>query len=173
MNPANLYASVEALQEAQRRDRTSLGIIKPREFVDFVAEAVPEEERTDYWRRYEQIMSQQELEFEPSPQTVNPLPPPDFRFRIHFRCDDTACTRTHEFSVFDWEVDALYSSCRRRGDSQEQARDKVLDKLRDVCGEDKDTHLFLGNIFSHQHIFTIVGLWPPKKRAHKQLALFP
>ena len=173
MAPENLHASVEALQEAQKRDKTSLGIIKPKEFVNFTGEAVPDAERQDYWHRYRQIMAQRELPFEDEEaDTVNPLPPPEYRFRIHFRCDDAACTRVHEFGVFDWEVDALYYGCRRRGDSREQARDKVIDKLRDVCGDDKDTRLFLGNIFSHQHVFTIVGLWFPKKREHKQLDLF-
>jgi hypothetical protein len=172
MNPENLHASVEALQAAQQRDRTSLSIIKPKEFVNFMAEIVPEDDRAEYWHRYEQIMAQQEFEFEPDPDPVKPLPPPEYHFRIHFRCDDPNCKGIHKFGVFDWEVDALYSRCRRGGDSQEQARDKVLDKLRESCGEDKDTHLFLGNIFSHQHNFTIVGLWFPKKRAHKQLALF-
>lgn len=172
MNPENLHASVEALQEARRRDKTSLGIIRPKEFVDFVAEEVPEADRQNYWTRYRQITAQGELPFEPEVEQVNPLPPPDYRFRIHFRCDDAACQRVHAFSVFDWEADALYFGCRRRGDSREQARDKVVAKLRDVCDDDKDTHLFLGNIFSHQHIFTIVGLWFPKKRANKQLSLF-
>lgn len=172
MNPENLYASVEALQVAQRRDKTSLGIVKPKEFVDFVAEEVPDEERDSYKQRYDQVMAQLDLPFEQEAEPTTPLPPPDYRFRIHFRCDDTACTRVHDFSVFDWEADALYTGCRRRGDSREQARDKVLDKLRDICGDEKDTRLFLGNIFLHQHIFTIVGLWFPKKRAHKQLTLF-
>ena len=48
----------------------------------------------------------------------------------------------------------------------------LSNQLLRVCGEDKDTHLFLGNIFSHQHIFTIVGLWFPKKRTHRQRSLF-
>jgi hypothetical protein len=172
MNPQNLHASVEALQDAQKRDKTSLGIIKPKEFVDFVAEAVPDEERNDYWLRYAQVMAQPDLPFEQEPEQTTPLPPPDYRYRIRFRCDDPACTRVHDFGVFDWEADALYATCRRRGDTPEQARDKVLDKLRNVCGDDKDTHFFLGNIFSHQHVFTIVGLWYPKKRSHRQMDLF-
>jgi hypothetical protein len=70
MNPENLHASVEALQAAQQRDRTSLGIIKPKEFVNFVAEIVPEDDRAEYWYRYEQIMAQQEFEFEPEPAVI-------------------------------------------------------------------------------------------------------
>ena len=163
MNPENLHASVEALQQAQRREKTSLGIVRPKAFVDIVAEEVPDTEREGYWQRYEQIMAQRELPFEEDDRPVNPLPPPDYRFRVHFRCDDAACTRVHNFNVFDWEVDALYSGCRRRGDSREQARDKVIDKLRDMCGDDKDTHLYLGNIFSHQHIFTVIGPLVPEE----------
>ena len=39
--------------------------------------------------------------------------------------------------------------------------DKVVAKLRDACGDDKDNH-----------IFTVVGLWFPQKRSHRQMSLF-
>ena len=57
MNSESLHASVEALQEAQKRDKTSLGIIKPKEVVDFTREAVPDAERQEFWHRYSQIMA--------------------------------------------------------------------------------------------------------------------
>ena len=54
-----------------------------------------------------------------------------------------------------------------------QARDKVVAKLRDdVCSPTKDTHLFLGNVRAHPHVFTVVGLWYPKKEKNRQPSLF-
>ncbi len=174
MQPQNIYQSVEALQAAQEKDHTSLGLVRPAECVDFSAEEFPEEEKRSFWKRYDAIQAQADLPFEPDTERlVSPLPPPDYRFRIHFRCDDPACTKPHVFTVFDWEVDALYFGCKKRGDTPQMARDKVIAKLRDeVCGPGKDTAFFLGNINVHRHKFTIVGLWYPKKREFRQGNLF-
>ena len=174
MNSENVYRSVEALQAAQSKDGTSLGLVRPVACLGVDAEPFPEQEKADFWRRYEAIHLQPELPFEQTTERhTKPLPPPDYRFRIHFRCDDPACSKPHAFTVFDWEVDALYFGCKRRGDSPEVARDKVIAKLRDeVCSDAKDTHFFLGNINSHRHIFTIVGLWYPKKSMNLQRGLF-
>jgi hypothetical protein len=173
MAPHNLHQSVEALQAAQKRDRTSLGIVRPKEFVDFTAEPFSDEEKADFLKKYRQITTQPDLFGELEPEPVRPLSHPDYRFRIHFRCDGPACTKPHEFSVIDWEADALYWGCRGRGDTPEQARDKVVAKLRDdVCSAAKDTHLFLGNMKAHPHVFTVVGLWYPKKGKNRQPSLF-
>jgi hypothetical protein len=172
--PGNVHCSVESFQEARERDGTSIGLIKPREYIDFHAEAFPQAEKDAFWRKYRAIQQQPDLPFEPDPEEeVRPLPPPDFRFKIKFRCNDSSCAHVHDFTVFDWEVDALYNTCRRRGDTPETARDKVIAKLRDdVCAHDKDTHFFLGNIALHPHIFTIVGLWYPKRSEVRQRSLF-
>lgn len=175
MGPPNIFQSVEAIQAARANNGTSIGLIKPLEYVDFRAEPFPEKEKKEFWKKYNLLQQQRELPFEPDTEekSTTPLPPPDFRFKIHFRCDDTACKIVHEFGVFDWEVDALYFQCRKRGDSPETARDKVIAKLRDeACGPEKDTHFFLGNIFTHPHIFTIVGLWYPKKALLHHPCLF-
>lgn len=171
--PGNAHRSVEAIRVARGRDGTSIGLVQPKEFVGFHAEAFPQQEKDEFWRKYRSIQEQPDLPFEPDTEAeVRPLPPPDYRFKIQFRCDDESCTG-HDLTVFDWEVDALYNSCRNRGDSPESARDKVIAKLRDeVCASTKDTHFFLGNIASHPHVFTIVGLWYPKRKPPKEPSLF-
>lgn len=93
-----------------------------------------------------------------------PLTPADYRFKIVFRCDNPNCRKTHDFSVLDWEPDALYFTLLKRGDAKHVAARKVVDKLEQICGENKDTYFYLGNVFSHQHIFTIVGFWWPNKK---------
>ncbi len=141
-------------------------MVKPLEVNDFRFERYSEEERQAFWTKYENILSQQELQFEPEMERpIRPLSPPAFRFQLKFRCDDPACPKDHVFTVFDWEVDALYYGLRRKGDSPEAACEKVIAKLRDdVCAPGKDTYFFLGNIAAHPHKFTIVGLWYPKKQ---------
>lgn len=174
MQPENIFQSVEALQERQQVDRTSLGLIKPLKITNISATPVNPKEQADFWKRYQDSLQQMELPLEKDDQhSVKPLRPADFKFKIQFRCNDHRCQVDHSFSVLDWEIDALYFGCRRRGDTQQIARDKVIQKLiHEVCSDDKDLHFYLGNIFNHQHLFTIVGLWWPKKKENEQLSLF-
>jgi hypothetical protein len=148
-------------------------MVKPLAVTDYRAEPYTPRERREFWEKYQGILAQQEFQFDrQEDQGVRPLPPPEFRFQIQFRCDDPACTQEHLFSVFDWEVDALYYRLLGQGDAAEQACEKVIARLRDeVCAEGKDTHFFLGNILAHPHKFTIVGLWYPKAKRHRQLTL--
>ncbi len=170
----HIFRSVEALQEARKTDGTSIGMVKPLHVKDFLVEPYPEAEKRRFWSKYRAIQQEQELPFESETEkTVKPLSPPDFRFKIKFRCDDPACPQDHVFGVYDWEVDALYVTCKQQGNTPEQACEKVVAALRDdVCAEAKDTYFFLGNIVSHPHVFIIGGLWYPKKQRHKQRGLF-
>jgi hypothetical protein len=170
----HIFQSVEALQAARERDGTSLGMIKPLRVTDYRVEAYTAEERQQFWTKYQTILSQQEFSFDPDlDRSTRPLPAPAFRFQLQFRCDDSACTQDHIFSVFDWEVDALYNRLRQKGDSPEQACEKTLSKLRDeVCGPEADTYFFLGNIAAHPHKFTIVGLWYPRRQPPAERDLF-
>lgn len=174
MQPQNVFPSVEALQEKQRLDNTSLGIIRPRTIVRVYAEPFGRAERESFWQRYQQVVAQMELPLDPETQRpVKPLSPPDYRFKVVFRCDDQHCRHDHDFSILDWEVDALYARLRNQGLSERDAAQGVVNKLRyDICGPDKDLHFFLGNIATHPHVFTVVGLWSPKKKQGGQLTLF-
>jgi hypothetical protein len=174
LHPGHIFRSVEALQAAREQDGTSIGMVKPLSVTDYRVEAYSEQDRREFWAKYQSILSQQELQFEPEEERpVRPLPPPEFRFQMKFRCDDADCTKDHVFSVFDWEVDALYNRLRQNGDTAEQACDKVIAKFRDeVCAKWKNTYFFLGNIAAHPHKFTIVGLWYPKEHQARQRGLF-
>jgi hypothetical protein len=172
--PGHVFRSVESLLEARKEDGTSIGMVKPAEVSGVMYRPYPQRVRDEFAAKYRDIMGQLQIPFSPEDErTIRMLPAPEFRFRIKFRCDDPACPKEHVFTVFDWEVDALYNNCRREGDSREVACEKVAAELRDkVCGKGKDTHFFLGNIAQHPLRFTIVGLWYPKLQAHKQLNLF-
>jgi hypothetical protein len=162
----NVFRSVEDLQQAQQSAGTSLGLVRPVEILGYTSEPVPEAEQDHFRRRLDALRHEGDL-FDLDPSTsVRPLSPPDFRFRIRFRCDDPNCTSPHEFGVLDWEVDALYARLRSKGRGKAEARQEVQDHLCKLLDPaKKDTHFFLGNMLSHQHNFTIVGLWYPKKGA--------
>jgi hypothetical protein len=175
LQPHNIFQSVEAIQTQQKNENTSLGLVKPATVSDVRAERLSQREREKFWQHYEDVIRQMELPLDPdSGREIKPLKPPDYRFKVKFRCEDERCLRDHNFGVLDWEVDALYFNLRQRGDSQEIASSKVVEKIRDeICAADKDLYFFLGNISNHPNVFTIVSFWWPKKKAEfKQTKLF-
>jgi hypothetical protein len=173
MQPENIFQSVEALKAKWREDNTSLGLVKPKYVANIQAKRVPRTEKMEFSRRYEDALRQMELPIDPdTARIVKPLRPADYRYTIRFRCDDELCQKDHEFSVRDWELDALYFRLRQRANNPDVAAAKVVEKLHQVCGPDKDLYFYLGNISTHPHQFTIVGLWWPKKGpGAKQLEL--
>jgi hypothetical protein len=169
MNQENIVASVEELQAQQRATGRSLALMRPLKVIDVAADRLSPREREGFWSRYKSAVAQMDLPLDPETgREIKPLSPPDYRFRIEFRCDDSRCTKPHAFSVLDWELDALYFRQRQSRSDQQAARD-VLAKLRETCGPDRDLHFFLGNISSHQQTFTIVGLWSPKRKEEKEV----
>lgn len=176
LNPHNIFESVEALKLRQEQDHTSLGLIKPARVINIRAEELPQDDRLRYWERYEEATKQLELPFDTqTAERPKPLGPPDYRYKIEFKCCDSACTKPHTFSVLDWELDALYFRQLGKGKVPDDAADDVVSKLNEICDESKDTHFYLGNIKLHPHVFTIVGFWHPKRKDRsygKQMRLF-
>lgn len=179
MYKKNIFQSVEALQEQQKVDHTSLGLIRPKLITNVIPQKYGQTERDRFWEKYKNAVAQMELPIDPeNRREIKPLIPPDYRFKIQFRCDDERCEQDHIFSILDWETDALYFKLRQQGKSSFEASKAIVDKLENqVCSPDKDLHFFLGNISTHPNIFTIVGLWWPKKKKKKkdeskQLSLF-
>ena len=166
MEPEKLFQSVEALQEQQQIDKTSLGLVQPARVTDVKAHRIPAREKDEFMERYREAVQQIELPLDPETgREIRPLRAADYRFKVHFRCDDPRCHTDHKFSVLDWEIDALYFRLRtQQGRSPHLAAQGVIEKLQEICGSQKDTHFFLGNIANHPQSFTIVGLWYPKKK---------
>lgn len=164
LTKSNLVQSLEELQELQVLEKKSLGIITPKEVLDVTCSPFSLNEKREWKERYDLITRQADLPFmEEEKRSVKPIPPPDFRFRITFSCNDDRCNGSHTFSVLDWEVDALYNKLKNAGDQPRVAAEKVLDKLRQIASAKNDFRFFLGNIANHPLTFTIVGLWYPKK----------
>jgi hypothetical protein len=163
LRPSNTFASVEALQAQQAIDHTSLGVVKPKKIVQIVHEPYSKPEREAYWRKYRETVAQLPIEFDEDAEIVKPLTPPDFRFQVRFTCDGPACRLVHKFSVLDWEVDAMYFR-QKAEKGQTGAANEVVKHLESRLRDNPaDVRFFLGNISTHPHQFTIVGLWYPTK----------
>jgi hypothetical protein len=164
LNPANIVQSVEEIQELQKAHRKSLGIISPKYVTEVTFEPFTFDEKLNWKKNLDAIAAQADLQFiAEEKRDIEPIPPPDYRFKITFRCNDSRCLKDHHFSVLDWEIDALYNNLRNRGATPQIAAIKVAEKLEHICNPNNDLHFFLGNISNHPQKFTIVGLWYPKK----------
>jgi hypothetical protein len=156
LNDKNIFQSVEDLQAHRKIHNTSLGIVKPKSIMGCrIGEKSPAEMKEAETKK-QSIMAQ--LDMLSEKQDLELLP---FRFFLKFNCDDVSCNG-HEYSILDWEISALYRKVKGENDWQDRIRNKVL---KTICGPKRETHLLIGNMSQHPHIFCILGFfWPPKQR---------
>lgn len=143
------------LQRLQRVDRTSLGMIRVRDVKGFrTVEANKEKfQRTN--RKYEYAATA-DL-FNENKLRVEALP---FKYQYWFHCTDDSC-RGHRSSIIDWEAYELHRRMVRqwgKSIAPEKVRQKYVD---DICGPDKDTYFFMGNMQQHSGSFLVLGTFYP------------
>ena len=150
--------SMEDLVEQQARDRTSLGVFRPKKVRDLII--TPD---TPEWpAKFVNALRQQRL-FEYRETTLVPPRKVPFKFHYHFECDDPRCKRNHRMMIEDWEVGALFWRLVDQGAPHQKAADSVRDKfLNDLCGPDKDTHFYVGTILAHPKSWVVIGVFYPK-----------
>lgn len=141
---------------------TSLAAIRPGTVHDFVIEAVP-----TGWKSHQQAIIDQPSLFAPDKSNLRPIP---YKFKYRYTCDRRGC-KGHEQSIIDWELAQAY--LKWSTDYGEKTLDKLRHKwLDDICGRDKDTMFFVGNVHLHPRSFLVLGtFWPPKAEATNQLKL--
>ena len=76
--------------------------------------------------------------------------------------------------IVDWELGMLFRRMQQECSTIEEALAKVRQKwFGDLCGPDKDTHFFVGNMGAHPTSFLILGVfWPPVQQESPQMSLF-
>lgn len=163
LRPHLLSKSLEALEEQRKIDKTSLGLIKPKEITDFLIEKA-EEEWPDKMKR----VFQQQILIGPKQKHLTKIP---FKFSYIFSCDDSRCKKNHKIMIEDWEVGACYLNALQSSSSPQEAAQKVRKRFFDqICSPDRDTHFYLGTHLLHPHTWIIIGLFYPKKK--KQMGLW-
>lgn len=155
---ANKSRSIEELKDRHNIDRTSLGVIRPKAFTELVIS--PD---SPNWKPRQEAAFQQMRLWETRTISRDPPRKVPFAFRYHFECDDTRC-RGHKMMIADWELGALFWKLVDEGSSHEESAEKVRQKfLCDLCGDDKDTHLFVGTVHTHPNSWIALGVFYPKK----------
>ena len=127
----------------------SIGPVKVREVLDFVANPVATE-----WSPTEKEKLKQEQLFDER----KPLEKIPFDFRLHWMDEDGA---KHDSTFRAWEVSQTWRQYRRRYDSPAAVmREKWL---TDVCGSDRDVSFFMGNTARFRQNFMVCGIYNPPR----------
>ena len=155
--------SLEHLKDCQAADGTSLGIVKPKVVTDFFVR--PDK---DTWSE-RQLLRRSQADFFKELKPLEKLP---YKFTFQFECDDKRC-HGHKLMISDWEIYALFKNCRQRSSSDQEALQKVRQKVFDeLCSDKYDMHFYVGTIKMHPRSWIIVGLfYPPKNPMQTSLGL--
>jgi hypothetical protein len=156
------FESVDDLQEAQKKDRTSVGIVIPREITKVEAADRSEEDARSFGEKFEDLKRTVEAQRAQIQMFEDAIPPEmkklEFlksRVMVSWLCKTKDCSG-HKMQVLDWGLCELQ---RREGSEAAVKRMKELCKL-----ETYDLKFFLGNLFQYPTSFLIVGMWYPKRR---------
>lgn len=154
--------SMEDLHDRRRADGTSIGIFKPKKINDLVVSP----DSSEWPPKFLNALRQYRL-FEYRRKTLVPPRKVPFKFQYCFECDDPRCKGNHRMMIEDWEVGALYWREVDKGASPDEAAASVRSKfLNELCGPDKDTHLFVGTILAYPRSWVVIGVFYPKASAN-------
>ena len=160
LNPHTVFDSVETLLVAQKKSKTSLGLVKPARLIAGSIEEKPEREIEPAAAKKKTILSQTDL-WEPN-KDLELLP---IRIYLQFSCASESCSG-HKMTVLDWEFGELY----RKMAHKQNWKSKIEGKIRDIFKPSNETYLILGNMANHQNVFCVLGFFYPPK--HRQELLF-
>lgn len=162
LRAGNVFTSVEALREAEARDHTSLGLIRPREIRRVYLQKKDESERAEWEEQRERALKQRELFVDAETKTKELRFMP-VQYKAQFRCDDPSCSTEHDCAILDWGVYVLSRKQYAKGGAEIAKRD-VIQKITDLMDPTKrDPYFFMGNTKAHPQNFMIVGLFHPPK----------
>lgn len=153
----NKARSMEHLQKRQTSDQTSLGIFKPKNIFDLKIRPTSPD-----WKPKHLAELKQQRIWENRTNSLLPPRKVPFKFFYEFKCNDENCTE-HKMSIIDWEIGALFWRMEDQGMPYESAAEKVKQKfLEDLCGDEKDTHFFVGTTLEYSKSWMILGVYYPK-----------
>jgi hypothetical protein len=147
-----LAESMCEIARRQQTDSTSLGVFRPAE-----VERLTIRPDTTKWDEAQLAAMGQVSLFAPVKNELKRVP---YKFQYRYRCSDRSCPG-HEQTIIDWELGQAWLGWTRYDETErlEMIRRKWHDEL---CGPDRDTYFFVGNMHLHPQSFLVLGVfWPP------------
>ena len=132
--------SMCALQKDQKARGTSLGFFKPAVVENFDWEPVPSPRATE--KGHEGL---------------------SYRFRYHYRCADSDCSG-HSQIIVDRDLAESFRDWTKKYGNEQVALENLRRLwLDEMCGPDKDTYFFAGNVAKLPQSFLILGVFWPRR----------
>ncbi|MBE9118571.1 hypothetical protein IQ249_22025 [Lusitaniella coriacea LEGE 07157] len=155
------FSSIEDIQQQGK----SLGIIKPQSIEKYFHRKTERE-----WSNSQKSVLDQLDLFEPKVD-LEKIP---YQFVYQFTDRDNI---SHKYSISDWEIMQLYRNCRNASKfsglkAEQEALEKVRQKLEDDFLQNKDLYFIVGNLKNHSRSFMIIGLFYPPLVKYNQMELF-
>lgn len=155
------YECVRDLVQAERRSKTSMGMVKVGAVDGVRLDYKTAEERKQHEEKATRIKSKTDL-FGFTPKDLDFYP---YRIYVRWRCTrlegSNACPG-HENLILDWGLGELG---RRLGGEAARAKMEALCDL-----QRHDLRFFMGNFKAHPHNFGVVALWYP---LHRDIERYP
>jgi len=152
---SHISPSIEELRDKFNEDRTSIGLIKPAELLDFY--------KTDELKIYGDTKSFQQSLFGASIPEIEEIP---HLFSYRFRCNGCKEGAEHNIQCEDWELLESYRSWGKRYGDTSLLWEKLYDKYYRLM-KDNDLYFFMGT-FSQFPTWLIVGLYYPPRNLKQQ-----
>ena len=149
-----LNKSVEELEDLYKKDKVSLGIIKPKEVTDLKIKPI---EKCRDWERDLILGTQRTL----TGTYKSPLDKIPYKFSYVFKCNDSRCNG-HSIMVEDWELCQLFRHMNEKY-GKKKAIEKVKEKYFDYFTKETNLHFFMGTE-SRWNKWIIIGVYYPKKK---------
>jgi hypothetical protein len=154
-----LEKSLEELKEKYSDDKTSLGLIKPKNLFDFyMSEDLNEAEKTLAKARDSfqmTLFGEKRTDLEIIPHV----------FRYKFSCNGRECNN-HDISCEDWELFQSQRSWRWRYPTKDELWQKLKHRYFEEMKNEKDLYFYMGT-YSLQPSWLIIGVYyPPKNPQH-------
>lgn len=146
-----LSDSLESLKADFDEDRTSLGLIKPKDILKFY--------HTEKLERFEEPLGfQQTLEGQNIP-AITKIP---HIFKYKFKCGGCQDDKSHDIQCEDWELLEAYRKWGQKYRSDEELWNALEKKFYTWMENERDLHFLVGT-YSLFPTWLIIGLYYPPK----------
>lgn len=160
LRPENIFTSVRALQEAEARDHTSLGLVRPKEILRVYARHRSDDDRAAWDQHREDAIKQKDLLVD-AESKIRDLAFVPVEYRAVFTCEDPVCATKHDMSILDWGLYVLHRRQFAKGGAAVAERDVIARVRTNMDRTKRESYFFLGNTKQHCRNFMIVGLFHP------------
>ena len=163
INEHTVSPSVEELRAVQKKDGTSLGIVKPKKVKRVIFQPRDQREVEAAIAKKDSIVKQLDLFETKKDLYIMPV-----RIMIEFSCNDPECSG-HKMSILDWEFGQLYRKMVKGKNWQAKIEAKIM---KEIFAKTRDTYVILGNLVAHPQTFCVLGFFWPPKLGSRQIGMF-